>query len=145
MRNLGFGWDRVENVLWRIYHEELEGISPKKIWINIGTNNLHLNTDDEIVAGLALLVRAIRVRQPQAQIYLSGVYPRRAQEKRVAALNSKIKTMARTEEVKFSDIGVALLLPNRQLNEQLFYDGLHPNAEGYEVLGKALAKALEDN
>jgi len=29
--NMGFGWDRTENLLWRIQHGELEGVSPKLI------------------------------------------------------------------------------------------------------------------
>ncbi|PPJ40487.1 acetylhydrolase, partial [Pseudoxanthomonas sp. KAs_5_3] len=61
-RNLGFGYDRVENVLWRVYHDELDGYQASKIYIMIGTNNLGINTDEEIVAGLKLLVTAIRQR-----------------------------------------------------------------------------------
>ncbi|MEJ7588677.1 MAG: SGNH/GDSL hydrolase family protein [Ferruginibacter sp.] len=33
--NMGFGWDRIENVLWRIYHGELDSISPKHIVLMI--------------------------------------------------------------------------------------------------------------
>ena len=25
VRNFGYGWDRIENVLWRVYHDELSG------------------------------------------------------------------------------------------------------------------------
>ncbi|MBL7817174.1 MAG: SGNH/GDSL hydrolase family protein [Saprospiraceae bacterium] len=143
-RNFGFGWDRVENVLWRIYHEELDGISPEKIVINIGTNNLHLNTDEEIVEGLKMLVEAIKIRQSQAKIYLLGIYPRRAQEQRVVSLNKGIKDLAQAMAIEYGDIGTNLLLNTGKIDEKLFSDGLHPNTEGYELLGKAIFNILKN-
>lgn len=142
-RNFGFGWDRVENVLWRIYHEELEGISPEKIILNIGTNNLYLNTDEEIVEGLKMLTQAIKTRQPQAKIYLLGLYPRRSNEERIVGLNNKIKEMAQSTHTSYFDIGSVLLLSNKKINEKLFSDGLHPNTEGYDLMGKALIEILK--
>jgi lysophospholipase L1-like esterase len=142
VRNFGFGWDRVENVLWRVYHDELEGISPEKIVINIGTNNLHLNTDEEIVQGLKLLVQAIQIRQPKAKVILMGIYPRREQEARVLTLNKGIQSMAKSEGVGFEDIGKKLLLKTGKIDETYYSDGLHPNAVGYELLGKEIQPIL---
>ena len=48
-QNLGCGWDRIENVLWRIYHGELDGYKAGKVVLMIGTNNCGLNNDKEIV------------------------------------------------------------------------------------------------
>lgn len=143
VRNFGFGWDRVENVLWRVYHDELDGITPEKIVINIGTNNLHLNTDDEIVQGLDLLVQAIQARQPQAKILLLGIYPRRGQEERVITLNKGIQALAQSLKIGYANIGKVLVLKDGKINEALFSDGLHPNAEGYELLGKDLEPLLK--
>ncbi len=142
-RNFGFGWDRVENVLWRVYHDELEGIKPDKIVLNIGTNNLLINTDEEIVSGLKLLIEAIKIRQPQAKIYLLGLYPRRSQEARIVTLNKSIQSLAFSMGAKYADIGSTLLLKTAKIDEKLFSDGLHPNTEGYELLGKALTVVLK--
>jgi lysophospholipase L1-like esterase len=142
VRNLGFGWDRIENVLWRVYHDELDGISPEKIVINIGTNNLHLNTDLEIISGLKFVVDAIKIRQPRAKIYLLGLYPRRDKEARILELNKGIQLMAKANRLTYADIGTKLLLPTGKIDEKLFSDGLHPNAEGYQLLGKALVNTL---
>ncbi len=142
VRNLGFGWDRIENVLWRVYHDELAGIQPEKIVINIGTNNLLINTDEEIVAGLAFLLEAIKTRQPKAKIYVLGLYPRREQETRVQQLNTKIQQMTKTQGLNYGNIGTVLLQPTGKIDEKLFSDGLHPNAEGYQRLGKSLVNLL---
>jgi len=141
--NLGFGWDRVENVLWRVYHGEFDGYKAKKILITIGTNNIGFNTDEEIIEGIKYLIGAIRQHQPSAEILLSGIYPRRNNEQRVATLNAGLAVMARGIEVKFIDPGVVLLNPDKKIDERLFSDGLHPNEEGYEKLGAILVKDLK--
>jgi len=37
--NLGFGWDRTQNALWRLDHGEFDGLHPKLVIVNLGTNN----------------------------------------------------------------------------------------------------------
>ena len=109
----------------------------------MGTNNLHLNSNEDIVEGLQMLIDAIKIRQPQAKIYLLGIYPRHDMEARVVVLNTKIKKKAAAAKIQYVDIGSTLLLKTKKINENLFSDGLHPNAEGYELLGKVLLNILE--
>ncbi len=143
VRNLGLSWDRIENVLWRVYHGELDGYQAKQVLINIGTNNLAFNSDKEIVAGIKLLIEAVKERQPAAQILIIGIYPRKNEEKRVAQLNQKIVRLCGLENVNYTDPGVKLLKDNGKIDTSLFIDGrLHPNAKGYRILGKAIAPYL---
>ena len=138
VRNFGFGADRIENVLWRIYHDELTGITPEKIVVNIGTNNLRVNSNEEILEGLRFLVQVIKMQQPQAKITILGIYPRRDYEDRIVLINKDIRTMTKSEKVGFADIGKLLLQKDGKINEAFFNDGLHPKASGYELLGKLL-------
>lgn len=131
-RNLGCGWDYIQNVLWRVYHGELDGFRARQVILNIGTNNLHADTDDDIVEGLQFLLSAIRLRQPTARIKVVGIYPRRDMEKRIAGLNKKIKKRAVADGYEFCDVSKAFLLKNGKIDESLFLDGLHPNEKGYD-------------
>ena len=143
LRNFGFGWDRVENVLWRIYHDELDGFEAEQIVLMIGTNNEHLKTDGEILQGLELLVNAIKERQPKARVLLLGLFPREDKEERMRNLNMGIASLASSKNVDYADIGGALLGKDQKIDASLFSDGLHPNAKGYRKLGKLLRFALE--
>jgi lysophospholipase L1-like esterase len=133
--NLGFGWDRIENVLWRVYHGELDGIAPSQIVVMIGTNNLSFNTDKEIVEGLQLLLTAIHAKQPAAKILLLGILPRRDQEERVQHINQLLASTRFIQNAQFTDAGSLFLKPNKKIDESFFSDGLHPNESGYEKLG----------
>jgi len=142
MRNQAYGWDRIENVLWRVYHGELDGFEANKIFIMIGTNNLHLNTDDEIMEGLTLLLEAIKMRQPKAEITLMGLLPRRDNEQRVATLNQEIARLSSAGNVSYADLGPIFLKKDGKIDETLFSDGLHPNAAGYVKMREALKPLL---
>lgn len=143
VKNFGFGWDHVENVLWRVYHEEIDGFKADKVMIMIGTNNLAANNDEEIIEGLKMLIQAVKVRQPATEILLSGLLPRREQEKRIAVLNNTISMLAAQTRACFINPGKILLNHAGKVDELLFGDGLHPNEVGYQKLAIALLPYLK--
>jgi lysophospholipase L1-like esterase len=143
VRNFGYGWDRVENVLWRVYHGELDGFKADQIAIMLGTNNLHLNSHEEIIEGLKLLVQAIKIRQPAAKILLIGILPRKDKELEVDDLNLKIAQLAGNLNINYADIGRTLLNQEGRIVDDLFTDGLHPNNEGYARIAKQLIPHLK--
>lgn len=143
VKNFAFGWDRIENVLWRVYHDELDGFEAAQVWVMIGTNNVTINSDAEITDGLKMLIEAIKVRQPAASIVLSGILPRRKMEKRIVVLNSRIAALARRLKVQYVNPGIVLLNHQKKIDESLFGDGLHPNAAGYKKLALAIKPYLK--
>lgn len=143
--NMGFGWDRIENVLWRIQHGELDGITPKHICLMIGTNNISIREKPEKIArGITELVDAIRRRQPQAHIHVLKIFPRKDMNADVKAVNQLLTQMLRTDErTDLIDLTSVLTLPNGQIDPSLYgTDGLHPAAKGYEKVAEKLKSAI---
>ena len=116
---------------------------PKAIFINIGTNNLRVDSNDVILEGLRFLLKVIKMHQPQAEITLLGFYPRRGYDHRILLINKELRLISRSEKVKFADIGKVLSGGDGKIDESYFTDGLHPNLKGYEALGKQLEVLLK--
>lgn len=142
VRNLGFGWDKTENVLWRIYHGELDGYAAKTIFLMIGTNNLPFNTDEEVVEGIYEVVKAIRFRQPQAKLCVIGILPRKDMEARVDKVDKALQNRLKTENITFINITPKLTDKKGLIIPSLFMDGLHPNEQGYERIAEVLKTHL---
>ncbi|MEK6781191.1 MAG: SGNH/GDSL hydrolase family protein [Bacteroidota bacterium] len=143
VRNFGYGWDRIENVLWRVYHDELSGFEAAQVIILIGTNNISINSNLEILEGLQFLIQAIKIRQPKAEILVLGIYPRRIDEEKITELNQGIVNVSGLMNIRYLDAGKVLLGTNGKIEEALFTDGLHPNAEGYRKLAEFMSPYLK--
>lgn len=144
VRNLGFGWDRIENGLWRIYHGELDGYDAQKVFLLLGTNNLGQNTNEEIVNGIMELASAAQQYQPKAIIYVCGIMPRAKMEKRIAILNAALKNRVLEAGLKFVDLTSRMVKEDGTLRSDLFIDGLHPNEEGYKEEARMLKTAINE-
>ena len=132
--NMGCGYDRVENVLWRIYHGQLDGLTADRIFLAIGTNNLASDTPEEIIEGLRYVIEAIKARRPEAALTLMGILPRRGMEAHITNFNRQLRSLAKDMKINFADPGRKLLHKNGKIDESLFTDGLHPNVDGYRLI-----------
>lgn len=144
--NMGFGWDRIENVAWRIYNDELDDCHPDDIFLMLGTNNIGFESDSDIADGVAWTVNLIRQKQPQARIHVELIYPRRNREQKVADINKLIEKSVKTDEkTDIIDVTKALTLADGsgKIDEKLFVDGLHPNEDGYLRVADVLKNYLK--
>lgn len=133
--NMGCGYDKIENVLWRVHHGQLDGLTADRIFLAIGTNNFSSPADtDAIMTGMEVLIKAIRDRRPEAELTLMGVLPRRGKEAQIKDLNKLYKALAKEMGIGYADPGKALLQKGGKIDESLFTDGLHPNEKGYSLI-----------
>lgn len=141
--NLGFGWDRLENIAWRLWHGELDDFVAKKVFMHIGTNNLHINTDDEIIQMIEQIVQLVQYKQPGATLYLVKILPRRGYESRISNLNTQLANkLSLLKGLKILDFADLFLSNNGTIQENLFSDGLHPNQAGYQLIAKRMKAYL---
>ena len=144
--NFGIAGDRVENVLWRMNHGELEGINPKVVVLMIGTNNKRVNTAPQIVEGITLIVKGLRTQLPKSKILLLGIFPSgekvdpvRDKEENI---NVRLAALNDGKWVKFLDISQKFLEPDGTLSHDIMPDLLHPSEMGYEIWAKAMENTL---
>ncbi len=145
--NLGFGWDRTENVLWRLDHGELDGIHPRVIIIKIGTNNTAVkNSPADIAAGIAAVCVTAHEKVPDAKILLLGLLPRRDEPPGHSAtepVNQLLQQhLGHVSWITYCDFGAAFRLPDGAVNPALYRDGVHVNADGYAILGAKIRPQL---
>ena len=153
--NFGIGYDRIQNVLWRVENGELEHINPKAVVLLIGTNNAGnedngrpRNTTPEIIEGISNLVRQIQSRLPQSKILLLGIFPRGETNdpvrEQVRAVNAGISRLDDRVKIKFLDLGKQFLSPDGTLPRGLFPDLLHPDEKGYQIWADAMEPTLAE-
>lgn len=139
--NLGMKDDRIENALYRIYHDEMSNMSPQKIVTFIGSNNVPINGKTEIVEGIKFLLQQIHARQPEAALAVVGILPRTGYEETVKNINLELKSAAEKEGWSFADPGQGLLDGQTGLIDKQYFleDGFNLNSQGYEVIKPVIA------
>lgn len=151
--NLGFGWDRTQNVLKRIELGELDGLDPKAVVIHIGTNNTARtvyardNTPAEIAEAIGVIVDRVQAKCPKAKVIVMAIFPRGQQSdnpKRavLADINRRLKFVAEKPGVTLLDITDKWLQPDGTISKDVMPDYLHPNDKGYAIWAEELRKVL---
>jgi lysophospholipase L1-like esterase len=150
--NFGWGADRVENVLWRVENGELDGVNPKVIVIQAGTNNVGSPPSEEAASdvpkGIDALIRACRARAPKATIILTAIFPRNdnmAAAPIIDRINASLAKLADGKQVRFLNVNDRLADGSgRLLDGMMNPDHLHPAVKGYQVWADGLKPILTE-
>lgn len=151
--NLGFGWDRTQNVLFRIQDGELDGLIPRLVVIHIGTNNLatsknaKTNTPAEIAEAVGVIVDKVHEKCPDAKIVLMAVFPRGEKadnpyRAKIRAINEGLAPIGKRNGVTLIDLTDKLTNPDGTISKDVMGDYLHPAEKGYAIWGEALKPHL---
>lgn len=148
--DFGVSGERTEDVLWRITHGELDGITPKVTVLMIGTNNIGQKGELPAwtAAGIKKIAATIHEKLPETKLLLLAVFPRGAKDNplrgEVDAINAEIAKLDDGKTTRYLDIGHVFLDAQGQIPYDVMLDGLHPTAKGYELWYDAMKPTLDE-
>lgn len=151
--NLGYGFDRTQNVLWRFQNGELDALRPRKAVVCIGTNNLTssakftANTPAETVEGIEAVCLELERRCPGVEIILMCIFPRDERpdsplRKLVRETDDLIVPMSQRHGWTCLDLWDKLLDPDGMLTHERTIDFCHLNESGYAIWGEAITAII---
>ena len=135
IKNRGIDGDNTEGVLHRL--KEITESSPKKIFINIGTNDLALKMSiDNIYLNFNSIIDGILFSSPKTKIYIQSVLPvtnnsLRRNNDSILKLNIELKKLAQEKKLIYINLYDEFIDLNGKLNSRFSNDGLHLNGQGY--------------
>lgn len=151
--NIGFGWDRTQNVLWRLNNGEFRNQMPKQVVLNIGTNNLTGNrvrgsTSVEIAEAIEMICAFIHGQSPETKILIMNIFPRgmKSEElyQKIVATNAVVsERMKDRQNIALMNIGEKFLDEKGDVNRELLSDGTHPNEKGYQIWAESIEPVLK--
>ena len=152
---LGIGGDRCPQLLYRLENGELppsnsteSAIHPSQIWILVGTSDVYDECSvNAITAGILHIAQYIHQGHPDAVVVLHSILPRGGYfGQPIPEINRRLTCFADSQAwADFLDV-TKLFMSNQEgsVDESLYVDGLHPNAEASMLWGQAIVdKSLE--
>ena len=148
--DFGWGADRIQNILWRLDHGELDGVNPRVIVLLAGTNNVGNEPPPEgadarvadVTRGFEALLRTLRAKAPGATIILTAIFPRNdnmAVMPVIDRINANLAKLADGRTVRFLNINDKLAGPDGKLFDGMMNaDHLHPSIPAYQIWADAL-------
>lgn len=132
---------------------ELDGVSPKVIVLQAGTNNLPWRGPaedkkvEEVVQGIKAILDEFQKCLPKSTIVLTAVFPRTQNMELTPAIrkiNKRIATLSDGKQIRFVNINNKLANADGRLLPGISSDGLHLEQPGYEIWAEALKPHFEE-
>jgi lysophospholipase L1-like esterase len=142
--NLGLTGDRIEHLLWRLEHGALDHLDAAVVVVLAGSANQPSATNAAwLAAGLALVVRSIRLRLPKAQVVLIKPLPGRDLSIRPLHAQLDALGLAQDDRVHLLDFADDLRNIDDSIKGLGFApDGIHLDDVGYEIAATRLRTLL---
>jgi len=153
--NFGITAERTENLLWRLEHGALDGLSPKVVVLNIGMNNVSRMeksgvTASSIAQGIALCVENIRKSVPAAHVVVVTLLPTDKPGSPVRDGIAKVNTaldglqLDKDPMVQVLDLTTDLTNKDGTLRDDAYaYKHIYLGDGGYEVYAAKLNPILQ--
>lgn len=157
--NRGISGDTTDGVLKRL-PESVFDLSPSKVFLLIGTNDIGENkSDDHVIGNISEIIDRIKDKCPKTEIYLQSIYPvsnardrkikkfivgKRNNEK-ICRINEGLKKVAKEKGIEYIDVYSNLTDEKGNLKLEYTVDGLHLTVSGYRACADVLRPYVFDN
>lgn len=150
--NRGIGGFTTEDML-RNMEEMVFAVKPRKIFINIGTNDIGSQGYrlEKLMENYGKIITQIRERLPEAEIYMMAYYPVNETDKlpegewaktmfltrtneNISIANKAVEEMAGRMGCHFINVNQGLTDEAGKLKKEFTVEGIHMFANGYEVV-----------
>lgn len=138
-------------------------LTPSKIFINIGSNDIGFNVPEEIfLANYDEILYRIKEKLPGTAVYVMAYFPvntvddfgeeKQARDQLYAhrsnelleTVNAKVEQLAKKNGYEFINVNAGLTDVNGNLRKELTFDGAHMLPKGYAIVLDNLKKYLAD-
>lgn len=144
--NRGISGD-TSNMLLERFDDNVLSIKPANLVLLIGTNDLSLiNNVNYIFGNIKEIADKAQAFDQNMNILIQSVYPvdykNKRKNKNIILLNNMLRSMCAQKGIVYLDIHSLLLDDKGGFRAEYTYDGLHPNAQGFEIAAKQIIPFL---
>ena len=145
--NCRMGGDRIEHVLWRALNLPVFS-SLKNIVVLCGTNNLPLDSPNDIADGILEIARSFKINYGCVNVIICGILPRDdswfVNRVFIKKVNQILKLKCYESSYTFVGYDSGWTPANGSLNADLYYsDRLHLVEKGYLKLAESIFNSIE--
>lgn len=132
--NRGISGDDTDGLISRL--DDILRSNPDKIFIMIGINDLGMGkSSDHVISNYKRIVHQIKSGSPETRIYFHSLLPANNQGNRktsmITGINDALREMATSKGFTYIDLFDQFKDENGLLKQNLTFDGLHLNGDGY--------------
>ena len=155
--NRGIGGDTTQGVIDRL-KVSIFDVNPSTIVLMIGTNDIDGGIpNDKIIENYKIILSEINRNQPMVELYFVSVIPQNKDlegytdldvdknNKTILMINEEIQKLCNEFGCTYIDLHSSLLDDNGYLRKEFSDDGIHLNANGFEVWTNLLKPYLNNS
>ena len=157
--NRGIGGYKTEDLL-KVLDVCVYDLSPRRIFINIGTNDLSdpAITLEQMIENYDRILTNIEEHLPKVELYLMAYYPVNPEaatpemkeclairtNAKIASANRQVMVLAKKHHARYIDVNAPLTDAKGNLKEEYTIEGMHINRDGYlSILDDIVTYATE--
>lgn len=150
--NRGISGDTTDRLLERL-HENVLSIKPRNIVVLIGTNDIGRGLPLSLsVENMENIIKVTKETCPDVNLIIEAVYPinekmrdrfEKRSNKKINEMNKEFVKLCKKHDCVWIDFTDELMDKNENLKQEYTFDGLHINAQAYEIVAKNVIPLLK--